>query len=73
MKILFTPHIRKRVHHDAKSGADRENLHFQTRKKSGERFKLKTENFREGRSDHLLTVDVKILAKFEIIMDQNGP
>ena len=41
--------------------------------KNGKCIKLKFETFGEGNSDHLLSVDVKILIKFEVNIIQNGP
>ena len=72
MNNFFTPFIREIVHYDAKLRADGESWHFQIQK-TGDCFNLKIETFKEGISDHLLSIDVRILLKFEVSIVQNGP
>ena len=62
MNNFFIPLIRGRDHYDEKSSAGCKKGHVQAQKKTDKCFnKLGKEIFREGRSDHLLLVNVKIL------------
>ena len=42
-------------------------------KKTGKCFNLKIDTFKEGIWDQLLSIDVRILLKFEVNIVQNGP